>query len=80
MKVLIRPWPECLEEFKTFGIKLGEYVDLTNEQMEKLSSKFDMAIVTQKYPAALLPSSSLSGDIIDKVLYLAPAGRGFGQR
>lgn len=79
MKVLIRPWPECLEDFKSFNIKLEEYVDLTNEQMERLADKFDIMIRNHYLPT----SANLNPTIdttLDRVMYLSPSGRGFGQR
>lgn len=79
MKVLVRPWPECLEEFLTLNIPVNECVDLSNGDMERLSNKFDIMIRNHFLPASanLQPTEDT---VYDKIMYLAPSGRGFGQR
>ena len=80
MKVKIRPWQECLEDFLTFDIPVNEQVDLTNEQMEQLSGKFDIMIRNHEYPTTAHTGGSISKMVSEKIMYLSPCGRGFGQR
>lgn len=71
MKVMVKPWPECQEEFDRMNIPTDKYVDLSNWQMERISDKFDIMIRN---------TDDKERGTSEKIMYLSMRGRGFGQR
>jgi hypothetical protein len=71
MKVMVKPWPECQEEFDRMNIPTDKYVDLSNQQMERISDIFDMMIRT---------TDDKERKTSERIMHLSPRGRGFGQR
>lgn len=65
MIIDIHLWAEVISDWKKEGIYSGPDRDITPEQLADITNRFDIMI------------SSRGGE---KVLHVAPLGRGFGQR
>lgn len=73
MNVIICPWVECVEDFKTFNLPINEYVELSLQQLDQLFSTFDIMLRNR------IINKKKGFTIIEKVMYLSPKGKGFHQ-